>query len=168
MGELLRLVESHRIKGSCQRKNVADPALERVEYKTKGGHKAVFLRRPIPSQTLRSGPIFDLVKAQLPHTEACCYNRNLCCARHKDSRNAGTSHILFLGDFQGGALVFADGRRIEERGVWTQIDGQIEHWNEEITSGTKHSLIAFSNDRMRSCAEAPRQKCKSLPDTLPL
>ena len=46
MEELLRLVEAHRIKGSCQRKNIADPSAERVEYTTKGGYKAVFLRTP--------------------------------------------------------------------------------------------------------------------------
>ena len=97
MDELLRLCEARRMKGSCQRKNVANPALERVHYKTKGGHKAVYLRRPIPSQTLRSGPIFDAVKAQLPDTEACCYNTNLVCFPHRDSRNAGSSHLLFLG-----------------------------------------------------------------------
>ena len=96
MEELLRLCEAHRIKGSCQRKNIADPSAERVEYTTKGGYKAVFLKTPLPSQTLRRGAIFDAVKAQLPDTEAVCYNRQLVCARHRDSRNSGTSHILFL------------------------------------------------------------------------
>ena len=138
------------MKGSCPRKNVADPALERVEYKTKNAHKAVFLRRPIPSQTLRSGPIFDLVKAHLPDTEAVCYNRNLVCWPHRDSRNAGSSHLLFLGDFTGGCLVTEHGDRYEERNKWMgPFDFRnITHWNEPITSGTKHRLVAFSNDRI--------------------
>ena len=40
-------------------------------------------------------------------------NRNVKCERHRDG-NDGLSWIIWLGDFIGGALVFDDGRRIEE------------------------------------------------------
>ena len=167
--ELLALCEAHRMKGSCQRKNVADPASEPVEYRTKGGHKAVFLRKPVPSETLRSGPIFDAVKAHLPDTQAVCYNRNLQAFPHRDSRNAGCSHLLFLGTFEGGALVTEHGDRYEQRGVWMgPFDfRKVTHWNEPILSGTKHSLIAFSNHRIRQECKSLEQK-PAIPDTLPV
>ncbi len=53
---------------------------------------------------------------------------------------------MFLGDFQGGALLLEDGHRFEERGVWHQYDGsRLLHWNEEITAGVKYSVISHNN-----------------------
>ena len=43
-----------------------------------------------------------------------CINRNVQCKRHKDG-NKGHSYILWLGDLAGGALLFDDGTRIEEK-----------------------------------------------------
>ncbi len=58
-----------------------------------------------------------------------CINRNVQCERHKDG-NKGHSYILWLGNFTGGALLFDDGTRIEEKYQWHKINGQIHHWNE--------------------------------------
>ena len=53
---------------------------------------------------------------------------------------------MFLGDYEGGALLLEDSRRLEERGVWHRYDGvRLLHWNEVITRGTKHSVIAHNN-----------------------
>ena len=73
-------------------------------------------------------------------------NRNTVCQPHRDKKNVGESCIMFLGDFQGGALLLEDGRRFEERGVWHRYDGsRLLHWNEEITAGVKYSVIAHNN-----------------------
>ena len=65
---------------------------------------------------------------------------------HRDKKNVGESASMFLGDFEGGALLLEDGRRFEKRGVWHRYDGRaLLHWNEDITSGTKHSVIAHNN-----------------------
>ena len=53
-------------------------------------------------------------------------NRNVKCERHRDG-NDGLSWIIWLGDFIGGALVSDDGRRIEEKYTWHQIDGRVYH-----------------------------------------
>ena len=68
-------------------------------------------------------------------------NKNVKCERHRDG-NDGLSWTIWLGDFTGGALVFDDGRRIEEKYTWHQIDGSVYHWNEPH-EGTKYSVILF-------------------------
>ena len=61
----------------------------------------------------------------------------------------GHSWILWLGDFQGGALVFEDGSRIEEKYKWHKIDGQIPHWNEPH-EGTKYSIIVYKSQAAKN------------------
>ena len=56
-------------------------------------------------------------------------------AAQGQKKNLGESAIMFLGDFQGGALLLEDGRRFETRGVWHRYDGRaLLHWNEDITA----------------------------------
>ena len=69
-------------------------------------------------------------------------NRNVQCEKHRDSGNREHSYVLFLGDFTGGALLFEDGTRIEEKYKWHKIDGSIPHWNEPH-EGTKYSIILY-------------------------
>jgi hypothetical protein len=69
-------------------------------------------------------------------------NRNVKCERHKDGGNRNHSYVLFLGDFTGGALLFEDGTRIEEKHKWHKIDGSIPHWNEPH-EGTKYSIVLY-------------------------
>jgi hypothetical protein len=73
-----------------------------------------------------------------------CLNRNVKCEKHRDG-NRGYSYILFLGDFTGGALLFEDGTRLEEKYKWHRIDGQIPHWNEDH-DGTKYSIIVYQSE----------------------
>jgi hypothetical protein len=76
-------------------------------------------------------------------------NRNVQCERHRDG-NDGLSWIIWLGDFTGGALVFDDGTRIEEKYKWHQIDGRQYHWNEPH-EGTKYAIIVYkSSSRSKS------------------
>ena len=41
-------------------------------------------------------------------------NKNVQCKKHVDT-NDGHSYILWLGDFSGGALLFEDGTRLDEK-----------------------------------------------------
>ena len=63
-----------------------------------------------------------------------------------------------FGDFTGGALLIdqPDGiRRIVERDTWFIFNGARDfHWNEEITSGTKYSLVCFARKPPHFCKEA--------------
>ncbi len=73
-------------------------------------------------------------------------NRNVCCAPHKYKNNVGETDIMYLGEFEGGALLLEDGRRFEERCVWHRYDGKkVLHWNEEITAGTKYGVVIHNN-----------------------
>jgi len=71
-----------------------------------------------------------------------CLNRNVQCEKHKDSGNRDHSYVLFLGDFTGGALLFEDGTRLEEKYKWHKINGTIPHWNEPH-EGTKYSIVLY-------------------------
>ena len=72
-------------------------------------------------------------------------NRNVKCERHRDGTD-GLSGIIWLGDFTGGALVFDDGRRIEEKNIRHQRDGRVHHWNEPH-EGTTYSIILYRSTR---------------------
>jgi len=69
---------------------------------------------------------------------------------HVDSGNAGTSWMIVLGDFKGGACYIRDRpapatpTKIEVRNKWILFDGLKEHWADPITEGTRYSAIAFS------------------------
>ena len=72
-------------------------------------------------------------------------NRSVQCHPHKDKNNIGTTAILFIGDFEGGDLVLADGRQFSRRREWFRYDGaQTEHWNTPITSGEKIAVVAHN------------------------
>ena len=64
--------------------------------------------------------------------------------RHVDKYNQEGSYVMLLGDFEGGALCFDDGRRITEKGVWIPFDGHEPHWVEPFT-GERFSVILFNN-----------------------
>ena len=88
-----------------------------------------------------------------------CLNRNVKCEKHRDG-NKGHSYILFLGDFQGGALLFENGSKIEEKNTWHKINGQIPHWNEEH-KGTKYSIIIYQSESNQKKTLCINQKTKA-------
>ena len=53
---------------------------------------------------------------------------------------------FWLGDFTGGALVFDDWTRIDEKYKWHQIDGRQSHWNEPH-EGTKYAVIVYTSSK---------------------
>jgi hypothetical protein len=49
---------------------------------------------------------------------------------------------LWLGDFVGGALLFEDGTKHEEKYKWHKINGRIPHWNEPH-EGNKYAIVLY-------------------------
>ena len=71
-------------------------------------------------------------------------NDNVVCAPHRDKGNVGHSLVLFLGDYEGGALHLETGQVFETRGVWHGFDASsVVHWSDPISSGRKFSVVAF-------------------------
>jgi hypothetical protein len=73
-------------------------------------------------------------------------NHNVVCTRHIDGKNAGESVIVALGDYEGGDL-FVDNRgQFNIRYQPLRFHGGKHfHWNNEITSGNKYSLVFFTS-----------------------
>ena len=144
MDALLKLLEARKWKEDCLRTNIAGP--EHIEV-SDSGFKRVRLASNVVS------PSEGDLRAAIQQVAPCCtdeyqiiVNRNVTCRPHRDPANVGPSYCLFLGDFEGGALIFADGKRFTEKGVWHVLDGRIEHWNEPQT-GTKYSVILYRPGR---------------------
>lgn len=145
MDTLEDALRSHKFKITNLRVNIVPPE-DRLE-KRYGKNVVRTTRKPILSQTLWEGELYDLILATAPELPErtrwyATINKNLVCHRHKDSGNYGRSFILFLGDFTGGALVFDDGCRIEDKGMWHEFDGRVEHWNEPF-QGEKYSIVLY-------------------------
>ena len=131
------LIQSHKFKRNHIRINVATDD-EIVYY-----NKKPYLKKGIYSNTLRTGDLFSIVKSLYPNVNEICLNKDVQCRPHKDKTNVTESHIIFFGDFSGGALCFEDGTRFEEKNKWYEFDGKQTHWNEPHT-GTKYSLTAYA------------------------
>jgi len=86
------------------------------------------------------------------------------CERHRDG-NDGLSWIIWLGDFTGGALVFDDGTRIEEKYKWHQIDGRQYHWNEPH-EGTKYAIIVYRSSKRSKSSRLAEYKQRRLANTV--
>jgi hypothetical protein len=71
-------------------------------------------------------------------------NQQCVCAKHKDVRNVGDSYLVSLGDYVGGDLV-VEGTAYNTSTVATIFNGsQMEHWNTDIQSGSKWSIVFFN------------------------
>ena len=75
-------------------------------------------------------------------------NKDYVCQRHIDKNNRGLSTIVGLGDYEGGNLFIEkeDGiEKINIRNNPIEFDGsKFYHYNDEITSGTRYSLVFFN------------------------
>ena len=143
MEELKALVFNHRFTINKIRINInAD-----VGYF--GPKKKPFLIKGVYSNTVKEGRMLEIVQEMLPEasiTEV-CLNKNVVCSPHKDKKNFGQSYILFLGEFEGGALVLEEiKKRYEEKEMWHGpfLGSEVTHYNEPILSGTKFSVVAYS------------------------
>ena len=142
------MVRKHRFKCNYARVNLAhSPAQVDVRY------GRPWLKKGIYSNTIRSGPMLELVQQMLPGVSHLCLNRDVTCAPHKDSFNSGDdSYVLFFGNYQGGELCTESGQVFAEKGVWHRFQGRSQtHWNQPHT-GRKYSIVAYSG-RARSNGE---------------
>ena len=98
------------------------------------------------SDALRQGLIVDECEKLLGwRPDMVTLNTNVVCKPHVD-RNKGISAICFLGSFKGGALLVQEPeeiKRYEEPYKWHYFNGRHLHWNEEITEGTKYSVVCY-------------------------
>ena len=147
MDELLRLLGERRWQ-SCLRVNIAEPKDIVV---SPSGFKRVKLNSNVVLPAERD--LAAAVRRLAPvGTEGhrIVVNRNVTCQPHRDPANDGPSYCLFLGDFTGGELIFADGKMFTEKHTWHEINGQVEHWNEPH-EGTKYSVILFKPSKPSKC-----------------
>ena len=125
---------------NCLRANIAKP--DQITYR--GKVKIAELQSEI--LPTRETELRELIKDIAPEWDEdetqILLNKNVTCKKHIDGNNAGHSYILWVGNFVGGALVFEDGVRLEEKNKWHKIYGQIPHWN-ETHEGDKYSIILF-------------------------
>ena len=128
----------------CLRANIVPP--EKIQLS--GTFKLAMCETKTPRK--QETKLIELISSIAPEwgpDSSITLNRNVQCERHKDG-NDGQSWILWLGDFTGGALVFDDGTRIEEKYKWHQIDGRQYHWNEPH-EGTKYAIIVYTSTKIK-------------------
>jgi hypothetical protein len=150
MDVVLRLLEHRRWDKYCRRTNIATP-----DQITDGP----FRRARLMSNKLRKNEheLLEAIKAIAPEWRGdLILNKNVTCARHRDKYNDGHSWILMLGEFEGGALVFDDGRRIEGPG-WHKFDGQEYHHNEPHI-GDKYSIVLYKPTKESCGAQIARRR----------
>ena len=135
MEELKSLILKHRFVKNNFRTNLGG------DIQTK--YKRPMLVEAVYSNSIRNGPMIELVQSMLPDANITelCLNRNVVCVRHKDrGNNSTTSYIMFFGDYEGGELVVEEeeDRIMSEKEVWHSFDGKnCFHYNLHITNGTK-------------------------------
>ena len=128
-------MEAYKWKGTHKRVNVAGKQAARDVHG--------FLVKKLLSDVLRSGPIFDFMKSRFPDIDftRVTVNKNLKSAPHRD-KNSGSSWVLILGDFTGGALVLAPNTRCTTRGKLFEIKQGRLHWVESFR-GTLYSVVLY-------------------------
>tara|TARA_R110002124_G_scaffold125735_2_gene285005 strand:- start:1000 stop:1497 length:498 start_codon:yes stop_codon:yes gene_type:complete len=78
------------------------------------------------------------------------FNKNYQCAKHIDGKNAGISHIIGLGDYEGGELlIYYDGPDKEPTSVdiknqFYSFDGSEYYHETSPYTGERHSIVFFS------------------------
>ena len=140
MNVLEFLMQNRRWDPTCLRANIAKPEQIEVHKKTKLVHLESNCLRNDTTDKLVETCLREIAPEWWPDTKV-IMNRNVTCQPHRDA-NDGHSWLLWLGDFEGGALVFDTGERITEKGVWHNIDGRVRHWNEPHT-GTKYGVVLY-------------------------
>ena len=98
MEELKSLVLKHRFVKNNFRANLGG------DIQTK--YKRPMLVEAVYSNTLRNGPMIELVQSMLPEANITelCLNRQVVCGRHKDrGNNSTTSYIMFFGTMREGS-----------------------------------------------------------------
>ncbi len=162
-----KLMETRRWNNRCLRTNIVKPENIMLHKKTKialVSSESPQKRSRIDRELIQA--IEDIAPEWWGDETRICINKNVQCERHKDG-NKGHSYILWLGDFTGGALLFDDSTRIEEKYKWHKINGQTHHWNEPH-EGTKYSIIiykGFCKEKKSALIHARRRAAKALEKT---
>ena len=119
-----------------------------------------FLKKALPTVTIRGGPLMTLVKkaigrSRIRHVDAITINNNLMCPRHRD-RNASVSWIMHFGRFTNGRLLVEEEgtSRVHSLGGHLKIGcfekfwGGFVHWN-EAHRGDKWSIIVYQKNNKK-------------------
>ena len=158
MDVIEKMLESRKWAKDCLRINITEPdkIIQRGKVKI-----SLLQSQVLPKQetTLR-----EHIKAIAPEwwgdETQVLLNKNVQCKKHVDT-NDGHSYVLWLGDFSGGALLFEDGTRLDEKYKWHKINGRIPHWNEPH-EGTKYAIVlykrAIKHTKHQRVAEAIKRK----------
>ena len=80
--------------------------------------------------TIRSGPIFRLLKEMWPDLPFNVVQLNKFkthgqCQWHVDRKNVGDSLLAMMGEFDGGALRLDDGRLFSQKYKWYKYNGAV-------------------------------------------
>ena len=156
MDVVLRLLEHRRWDAFCRWTNIATPD----QIVVQGTFRKARLMSNKPRKSEHE--LLEAIKAIATEWRGdLVLNKNVTCARHVDKYNDGHSYILILGDFEGGALAFEGGRRIEGVGEWRKFDGRVPHYNESHM-GDKYSIVLYKPTK-ESCGSqiARRRKAKA-------
>ena len=127
----------------CLRTNIVTPDKIELYKKTKLAHVESNVCTKSTFDNLLREAIREIAPEWWDDETKIILNRNVVCQKHRDG-NKGHSWILWLGDFTGGALLFDDGTRIEDKRIWHKIDGQIPHWNEPH-EGDKYGIVLYGS-----------------------
>ena len=142
MDHLEALVIASNPKENALRTNVQKDAPKRT---LPNGRK--ILAKPIRSQALKTGPIFQAVKKMQPWATQITLNKNFASQAHRDKKNQGRSAIALFGNFTGGALMIQETqglRKITEKKKWHIFNGaRDEHWVEPF-KGDRWSVVAYA------------------------
>lgn len=80
-------------------------------------------------------------------------NNNLVCPKHFDSNNVGESMLVSFGNYEGGSInINVNTNTIKHDAKYHPIifnGSLLEHWNDEIISGNKYSLVFFSIKKLK-------------------
>ena len=135
-----QLMDTRKWQTRCLRYNIVKPEEVELCKKTKvASVESNVPRKGSRHDTALTAAIREIAPEWWDDSTRLCLNRNAQCQRHKDA-NKEHSYILWLGDFTGGALVFDDGTRIEEKYKWHRINGQFHPG----TNPTRALSIALS------------------------
>ena len=93
--------------------------------------------------TIRSGPIFRLLKEMRPDfpfnvVQLNKFKSHRQCQWHVDRKNVGDSLFAMMGDFEGGALRLDDGRLFSQKYKWYRYIGAL----------VGHEVLPFTGERI--------------------
>ena len=161
------MLNKRRWAKDCLRANIAEP--HQITYRgvKKNVKIALVQSEGLPKkETELRGLIESIAPEWWGDETKVLLNKNVTCKRHRDG-NDGHSYILWLGDYTGGALLFDDGTKLDEKYVWHKINGQHYHWNEPH-EGLKYGIVLYkqkakySKQEQMMRARARRQEQQEL------